>query len=224
METTTSKNINFQTSREVWPVETTTFKNLFFQASGEALPVEKTTSKNIMAGNSSSTPRLSISPSAKNKMILISQTKSRKLNKLQEWPQDFINIVTSLNEMRYPAPHHSQFKFEMSALAAEHNWKILSQYENLGEAIEADNSSPLQYGSEFKHTSDLSPLLCHHPLWPRLKSILERGVVFPLTPITEQERSEDLKAAITFGNHKGASEHSSLLKSWSLRISNMAIH
>ena len=124
VETTSSKNINFQTSREVWPVETTTFKNLFFQASGEALPVEKTTSKNIMAGNSSSTPRLSISPSAKNKMILISQTKSRKLNKLREWPQDFINIVTSLNEMRYPTPHHSQFKFEMSALAAEHNRKI----------------------------------------------------------------------------------------------------
>ena len=65
-------------------------------------------------------------------MILISQTKSRKLNKLREWPQDFINIVTSLNEMRYPTPHHSQFKFEMSALAAEHNRKILSQYENLG--------------------------------------------------------------------------------------------
>ena len=138
-------------------------------------------------------PRLSRFPSAKNKMILISGTKSRILNKFQEWPQDFINIITNLNKMRYPAPQHSQFKFEMSTLEAEHNWKILANYKNLGEAITAKNSSPLQYGSEFKHTSDLSPLLCHHPLWPRLKSILERGVFFPLAPINDQERSEYLK-------------------------------
>ena len=44
-----------------------------------------------------------------------------------------------------------------------------------------------------------------------MKSILLNGSRWPLTPITESERVEDLQEAIKFGNHKGAEMQPELL-------------
>ena len=129
-----------------------------------------------------------------------------------EWPENFNEIISELNKRECPPPQKSQFKFEMTHSAAEHNWETLVTYKNLGDAISASNNSHLQYGSEFRPTSELRPLLQHHPLWNRLKSILENGVKFPLEPISQEQMVRDLEEAVKFGNHKGAQKHSTFLK------------
>jgi hypothetical protein len=77
--------------------------------------------------------------------------------------------------------------------------------------IEAQAGSPVEYGSEFRKSEILKPLLGNHCLWPSMKNILLHGSRWPLAPITESERVGDLQEAIKFGNHKGTEMQPELL-------------
>ena len=111
-----------------------------------------------------------------------------------------------------PCPTKSEFSFEFTQEAAETNWNILRRFSSLEEAIKSDGTSPLSYGSEFRSPETLSPLFENHPLWSRFKSILAEGVKFPLEPLSNDLRKQDLLEAIEYGNHKGASENPELLE------------
>jgi hypothetical protein len=50
-----------------------------------------------------------------------------------------------------------------------------------------------------------------HPLWQRLKDILDNGASFPLDPITNEEQSIDLAFHRDRGNHKSLSNFASFI-------------
>ena len=75
----------------------------------------------------------------------------------------------------------------------------------MGKAIEAQSSSPLGYGSEFKPPDVLEQLF--------RQSQLQRGSIWPLDDLSEEDRIADLKEALVFGNHKQATENPELLRS-----------
>ena len=75
---------------------------------------------------------------------------------------------------------------------------------DLKSALESQKSTPLWYGSEFRETSVLEPLLKHHPNWNRLKKILVEGSNWELEELSEEDRLSDLQEALERGNHKGA--------------------
>ncbi len=101
-------------------------------------------------------------------------------------------------------PHLSSFEFTEEG--KEHNLAILRKYNfDLGKALEAQQSSPLSYGKEFKPPIVLEQVFSLHPLWQRMKSVLTNGSKWPLTEISKDDRAKDMQEALTFGNHKGAS-------------------
>ena len=72
--------------------------------------------------------------------------------------------------------------------------------------------SIVTYGSEFKPVHVLEPLLGRHPLWSAFRSILEHGASYPLRPIDNTSRLQDIQDAIKRGNHKSAIANSDLIK------------
>jgi hypothetical protein len=71
-------------------------------------------------------------------------------------------------------------------------------------ATQSTPNTTLSYGSEFKPAHILEPLLRHHQHWPSFKQIVQNGVSYPLTPITEDDRLNDLATLTSRGNHKSA--------------------
>ena len=101
----------------------------------------------------------------------------------------------------------------MTAEAAEKNFLTLVKHNfDLEKAIDAQQHSPLGYGSEFRPTQHLKRIFGSHPCWIRMESILSLGAEFPLDELDESSRASDLQEALAFGNHKGASSNPALLK------------
>ena len=95
------------------------------------------------------------------------------------------------------------FRFEWSTEAANHNWAILVQFNlDITKAIASQANSPLSIGSEFRALHLLRPLLSYHPLWGRFVTLITTGVEFPLKPLQDEQRLDDLElAAVARGNH-----------------------
>ena len=106
----------------------------------------------------------------------------------------------------YPSFKDTPFQFAMTKDAAKHNSQLLSKYNyNLEETLAATSiGTQLEYGSEFRPTQDLEPLLRHHPLWPKAKDILNKGCTVAIEPQDNETEREDLKLGLQRGNHKGA--------------------
>lgn len=122
-------------------------------------------------------------------------------------------MIKLILEVPTPPPDKSQFQFEMTTEAAIHNWSVLQEYENLGEALQQEKNSPLKYGSEFRTPRLLKHIFKHHPLWPRLEKMLENGVDYPLEEVDTETRYKDTVEALEFGNHKGAESNRKLFES-----------
>jgi hypothetical protein len=129
------------------------------------------------------------------------------------FPPNLVQVINKIisspsNKMQQPS-----FKFKLNQKAAVHNWKILQEHNlNLDRALNAQQSSQLQFGSEFRETQILEPLLQKHPLWNRLKDQLDNGASFPLEELSSSERKLDVAEALEFGNHKGADKNEELFK------------
>ena len=112
-----------------------------------------------------------------------------------------------------PTPSPPEFSFEFTDEGARHNLEVLKKYDlDLGRALKAQQNSPLGNGKEFRPTSVLQQIFGLHPLWQRMKAFLEEGSKWPLDELSEDERKQDIDDALTFGNHKGASQKPELLK------------
>ena len=123
-----------------------------------------------------------------------------------------MTIIREIIASPSQSPSPSRFQFQSTEEAAEHNWEILSQSDtNLGRAITHDGLSPLNYGSEFKPTQILSKLFHLHPLWPRLRLILDKGINYPLSPLSTSLRKKDLCEALEFKNHKGVKTNATFI-------------
>ena len=97
-------------------------------------------------------------------------------------PTDALKEAVSLvANWQQPEPEPCNFKFEISAEAAEHNLGIIRGHQHdLDAALKTDGGTPLCYGSEFKPPSILSFLLENHPLWDSISSSLSDGIKYPL--------------------------------------------
>jgi hypothetical protein len=113
--------------------------------------------------------------------------------------------------------------FEMSSEATHKNYCILKTKfnNNIKQAILAQMDSPPEYGSEFRKSTTLAPLLHLHPNWTHLNLLLNDGSSWPLDAISDLDRQADAKEAFTFGNHKGATNNHELLE---LLVNNDVLH
>jgi hypothetical protein len=97
------------------------------------------------------------------------------------------------------------FQFQWTESAAQHNLDILAAADyDLERAIASQPGSIVTPGCEFRPISLLRPLIGHHPLWPLASEWLTSGVVFPTTPLSEDDRLTDLHAMMARGNHQSA--------------------
>ena len=97
--------------------------------------------------------------------------------------------------------------------------RIIKSHGSLEAAISAQHNSPITYGSEFRPTSILQPLMHRHPIWEKTSHILNNGTTFPLTQIDDKLRHKDLLAALEYKNHNSAHPiTSSLAKHMSTEI------
>ena len=65
-------------------------------------------------------------------------------------------------------------------------------------------NTQLEYGSEFKPSPNLEPILKNQPLWKRTKEILNNGCNVRLYSQDKTIGKEDLQLGHKGGNHKGA--------------------
>ena len=101
-------------------------------------------------------------------------------------------------------------KFEPTDAAAQHNMAVIISHGSVKVALESETNSPLAYGSKFRPTQALDKLMHRHPLWNKTKYILQHGTIFPLRPVNEKIREQDLRHSLTYKSHNSAHENSSL--------------
>jgi hypothetical protein len=104
------------------------------------------------------------------------------------------------------------FIFKRCPHAASHNARIFEAYNfDLNKIIRSQHPSQLSHGSEFHSSKDLGKLLEDHPLWDRLRDILDNGASFPLHPLNENDRRADLEFHLSRGNHKSAEKYKHII-------------
>jgi hypothetical protein len=83
-------------------------------------------------------------------------------NPSKVWPKNLIETVKQVLNVECEAPSEPEFKFKLSKRAAMKNYMVLGKYDfDLKTAIEAQMTSPLGYGSEFRK-------------WQKMRKILEQ--------------------------------------------------
>ena len=118
-----------------------------------------------------------------------------------------------------PPIQPTTFIFQPTIHAVEQNMRIIRYHGSLEAAIAAQHNSLITYGSEFRPTSILQPLMHRHPIWEKTSHILNNGTTFPLTQIDDKLRHKDLLAALEYKNHNSAHPiTSSLAKHMSTEI------
>jgi hypothetical protein len=126
--------------------------------------------------------------------------------------ETFVSSIQVLQWYKRKPATPSLFIFENSTVAAAHNASILAQFNyNIDQAIRARPNSQTMYGYEFKPSEILAPLLSNHPLWSKLKEVLDSGATFPLNPISTTDRELDLSFHLERGNHKSAIKSKTIL-------------
>jgi hypothetical protein len=90
--------------------------------------------------------------------------------------------------------------------ASTKNWEtILSRAGGLSKLIKESPFSPLTYGSEFKESWRLEPILHDHHIWKRFRNILDNGSTFSLLdPLPDKTRLRHFDEMLSYKNHKSA--------------------
>lgn len=127
----------------------------------------------------------------------------------------FVQIIKDLHQKTSNIFDDSLlFRFENSGEAALPNAIVLECYNfSINDAILAQPSSIVSYGSEFKEPSNFQELLQGHPHWDLFNKILTKGATFPLNHISNDLRLQDIMYHKERGNHKSAEMHNDALAS-----------
>jgi hypothetical protein len=98
----------------------------------------------------------------------------------------------------------------------------LQRYQfDLGAALSCQPFSALTIGSEFRDHTVLATICGNHPLWPKVKIMLTEGSQYPLRPLDEAHRLEDIRANLVRGNHQSAKAQSNrILKMMTSEVEN----
>ena len=116
-----------------------------------------------------------------------------------------IRHIASITSTIQPHLNKSPFIYELTKEAADYNSKIIARHNyDLTRLIAAHPNTEISYGSEFRPSSIIEPILKHHILWDYINNSLKNGVKTKFFKITEHQRRIDLEEAINRGNHKSA--------------------
>ena len=124
-------------------------------------------------------------------------------SKLDSW---LIQNVRKITSKTYPANKAPLFKLENTLEAATINTAILKSYDwNFEKAIDAQQNSILQVGSEYRPLEDLEDIFSHHKDWKKFETLLTKGVEYSFDKdkvYTEEMRKSDLANEMKKGNSK----------------------
>jgi hypothetical protein len=116
-----------------------------------------------------------------------------------------VPILKTIQNCKLPKLQPSPWNFNCTKENAIENTTCIQQFNyNIELATQTPQNTIMCYGTEFKPTHILEPLLKHHQYWTQIKSIINNGVEYPLNPIKKTDRINDIKALIERGNHKSA--------------------
>jgi len=129
------------------------------------------------------------------------------------WPSALITILQQIAALPCRQPLKPLFAFKFSLEAANKNFILLRRKfgGDLSKALLAKSDSPLGYGSEFKPIETLELIFRNHPSWSQMKEVLTHGSEWPLQPLDEDDRINDVEEALLFGDHKGTVKQQDLL-------------
>ena len=132
----------------------------------------------------------------------------------ETWPTNLMDIIRAIKSMPPRRPTQPEFTFDLTPEAAAKNYLVLMKkyIGDLGALLEVQRNSIVGYGSEFRDVDTLRKIFGWHPNWTRLSKILENGSEWPLEPLDEELRCDDVDTALAFGNHKGVSLQPDLLQ------------
>jgi hypothetical protein len=105
-----------------------------------------------------------------------------------------------------PPPTKSEFRFEFTLDAAEHNSRVLQTFNfDFKTATTAQGpNSTISMGSELWPIQQLDMLLSHHPSYKLFRWNTIHGIDYPIVDLPEQQRLTDLQTQLDKGNHKSA--------------------
>ena len=127
-----------------------------------------------------------------------------KNNRSESWLISTIREISVSEENELISP---SFCFENTKEAAKWNAEVLKAYENdFSLAIENQQNTVLQPGSEFQAIEKLKNLWKYRENWNHIEESITKGCVYPLKKeqSNEKVRLADLEAMIQRGNHKSA--------------------
>ena len=132
---------------------------------------------------------------------ILSKSFDNSIDSNESWLIFQLKHILALEET---TPRKHKFSFSNDRNSAKINTKIIKKYNyNFIKACEKQKGSIISPGTEFRNISHLTKLFSNHEDWPELKSIIENGCDYKLSPnVDEKTRKEDLKAMIARGNHK----------------------
>jgi hypothetical protein len=105
-----------------------------------------------------------------------------------------------------PPPTKSEFRFEFTLDAAEHNSRVLQTFNfdfKTAPTAQGPNST-ISMGSELWPIQQLDMLLSHHPSYKLFRWNTIHGIDYPIADLPEQQRLTDLETQMDKGNHKSA--------------------
>ncbi|KAL9179582.1 hypothetical protein ACHAXT_008872 [Thalassiosira profunda] len=106
---------------------------------------------------------------------------------------------------RAGAQSKSDFRYDFSLEAAEHNSAILAAHNyDLAAAISSQGFTELTMGSEIRPIAQLDRLLRHHPHYEEARKLLLEGVDYPAADLPEETRRARLESQLRKGNQASA--------------------
>lgn len=134
----------------------------------------------------------------------------------ESWPDSFspsplVTLVKTIINTPCEKLNKSPFIFERSKKAAFHNSEMIINHNgDLNDLMMNLDRSFTHYGSEFRSIHLLDSLFKKHSKWNKLRSIITEGIKYPIDPISDEDRLNDIEFHLDRGNHQSASSDEGL--------------
>ena len=118
-----------------------------------------------------------------------------------------LSVILRIFDRVEPTPEDSPFRHsidsECAVENAEYNSRLIAKFDmDMQKLLDHYPNSVITPGSEFRPATALESLLAGHPYWPRFRSIITRGVEYPLTAEEfDPARRAENDAILLYGNH-----------------------
>ena len=119
----------------------------------------------------------------------------------------FISLIRSIINTETAPIEPPAFRFAPTQEAAEWNRSFIISKGGVQQAIDAQTNTPVTYGSEFRPTEILQPLMNFHPMWNNTSTRISNGSTFPLEPLPDELRTADLDSALKYRNHRSTEQN-----------------